>query len=116
MNRRIALLGLIVVLAGCQSTHEQLLAEGYPPAFADGFQDGCGSGRQAAGAIGGQYRKNVPRDLKEPLYAKGWADGFRQCQAMQVNHDRETNSWGNDRDREWERQKTRDKARAYRPD
>lgn len=116
MNMRIALLGLIVVLAGCQSTHEQLVAEGYPPAFADGFQDGCGSGRQAAGAIGGVYRKDVPRDVKEPLYAKGWNDGFRQCQAMQQNRDRDANSLGNDRDRDWEREKTRSKAKAYMPD
>jgi hypothetical protein len=26
-----------------------LIAKGYPPAFADGFDDGCVSGRQAAG-------------------------------------------------------------------
>lgn len=116
MNMRIALLGLIVALAGCQSAHDQLLAEGYPPPFADGFQDGCGSGRQAAGSIGGIYRKDVPRFMKDRLYAQGWNDGFRQCQAMQDSRDRENNGWMNDRDRQWEQQKTRDKARAFRPD
>lgn len=116
MNMRMALLGLIVVLAGCQSTHEQLMAEGYPPAFADGYQDGCGSGRQAAGSIGGQYRKDVPRFTRDSLYAQGWGDGFRQCQAMQESRERENNGWQSDRDRAWEQQKTRDKARAFRPD
>ncbi|MGV8783383.1 hypothetical protein ACV35H_32000, partial [Pseudomonas aeruginosa] len=36
------------LLGGCESTHQYLLAKGYPPAYADGFDDGCGSGRQAA--------------------------------------------------------------------
>ncbi|MDF2641158.1 MAG: hypothetical protein K0R45_430, partial [Pseudomonas sp.] len=52
MKMQWMVLSLAVGLAGCQSTHDQLLAEGYPPAFADGYQDGCGSGRQAAGSIG----------------------------------------------------------------
>ena len=73
---------LLVLIAGCQTTHEDLIAKGYPPAFADGFDDGCSSGRQAAGAITGEFRKNVPRYLKDKHYAEGWSDGFRQCQAM----------------------------------
>lgn len=48
---------LIVLLAGCETTHQDLLAKGYPPAFADGFDDGCSSGRQAAGVITGNSRK-----------------------------------------------------------
>ena len=67
------------LLAGCESTHQHLIAEGYPPAFADGFSDGCSSGRQAAGVITGAFRKDVPRYLKERTYAEGWGDGFEQC-------------------------------------
>lgn len=67
-------------LGGCQSTREQMTAEGYPVPFIDGFEAGCGSGRQAAGALGA-FRKDVPRYLQQPLYAQGWDDGFRQCQA-----------------------------------
>lgn len=116
MNVRWAVLGLVVLLAGCQSTHDQLLAEGYPPAFADGFQDGCGSGRQAAGSISGTFRKDVPRYLREPTYAQGWSDGFHQCQAMLESRDRlDIGHIWNDRDRAWEQQKTQDAARAYRP-
>lgn len=48
------------LLGGCESTHQYLLAKGYPPAYADGFDDGCGSGRQAAGSISGEFRKDVP--------------------------------------------------------
>lgn len=61
------------LLGGCESTHQYLLAKGYPPAYADGFDDGCGSGRQAAGSISGEFRKDVPRYLREAIYASGWA-------------------------------------------
>lgn len=116
MNVRWGVLWLVVLIAGCQSTHDQLLAEGYPPAFADGFQDGCGSGRQAAGSISGSFHKDVPRYLREPVYAQGWSDGFRQCQAMLGSRDRlDIEHIWNDRDRAWEQQKTQDTARAYRP-
>jgi hypothetical protein len=115
MNMRWAVLWLAVLVAGCQSTHDQLLAEGYPPAFADGFQDGCGSGRQAAGAISGQFKKDVPRFLKDSNYAQGWGDGFRQCQAMLESRDRlDVDHIWSDRDRAWEQQKTQGEAKAYR--
>lgn len=57
MNTRWVVLWCCLVVAGCQSTHDQLLAEGYPPAFADGFQDGCGSGRQSVDLMKGQYKR-----------------------------------------------------------
>lgn len=108
--------GLVVLLVGCESTHEHLLTQGYPPAFADGFDDGCSSGRQAAGVISGEFRKNVPRYLKDPQYAEGWSDGFRQCQAMRESEDREqypSRHW-DERERDWQKEKDRDAARAYR--
>jgi len=116
MWRCAVVLGLVLSCAGCQSTHEDLIAKGYPPAFADGFDDGCSSGRQAAGAITGEFRKNVPRYLKDPLYAEGWVDGFRQCQAMRDNEDRGDyhNSHLQERDKDWQQQKDQDTARAYR--
>lgn len=80
---RMAALGVAaVLLCACQNTREQMQAEGYPLAFIDGFEAGCSSGRQAAGALDA-FRKDVPRYLAAPLYAQGWDDGFRQCQATQ---------------------------------
>ena len=108
---------LLLLISGCESTHEHLLAQGYPPAFADGFDDGCISGRQAAGAISGEFRKNVPRYLKDPQYAEGWSDGFRQCQAMLENQDRtdyRDRHW-DERERAWQHEKDQGAARAYRP-
>ena len=71
------------LLSGCATTHEQMLDHGYPPAYADGFQDGCSSGRQAAGLMVGDFRKDVPRYLHNRQYESGWDDGFRQCHALQ---------------------------------
>ncbi|MGC4008642.1 MAG: hypothetical protein QM805_06405 [Pseudomonas sp.] len=105
-----------VLLGGCETTHETLLAQGYPPAYADGYDDGCGSGRQAAGAITGEFRKNVPRYLDEPKYALGWNDGFQQCQAMRVSQERQQyeEQRNSDRDRDWEQQKDRALSHALR--
>ena len=116
MWRYAVVAGVLLMIAGCQTTHEDLIAKGYPPAFADGFDDGCSSGRQAAGAITGEFRKNVPRYLKDNNYAEGWSDGFRQCQAMRESQDREDyhNSHRDEREKAWQQQKDQDTARAYR--
>jgi len=75
----IAISLVAILLGGCQGTREQMTAEGYPAPFIDGFEAGCSSGRQAAGALE-RFRKDVPRYLQQPEYAQGWDDGFRQCQ------------------------------------
>lgn len=65
---------VLALIGGCESNHEYLLKQGYQPAFVDGFDAGCVSGRQVAGSISGEYRKDVPRYLKDPQYAEGWND------------------------------------------
>lgn len=111
-------LGLCVamLLSGCETTHEQMLGQGFPPAYADGFEDGCSSGRQAAGVPAGDFRKNVPRYLQERQYESGWDDGFRQCQAMQerAEQQRYHERFWDERDREWQQEKDRSAARAWR--
>lgn len=113
-------LGLCValLLAGCESTHEQMVGRGYPPAYADGFQDGCSSGRQAAGVMVGDFRKNVPRYLHELQYETGWDDGFRQCKATQDSAEQRQyhQRFWDQRDRDWQQEKDRGAARAWRPD
>jgi len=103
-----ALLVAVALLGGCQSTRERLLAQGYPAPFVSGFEDGCGSGRQAAGALA-EFRKNVPAYLADRYYATGWDDGFRQCQAN-VNSDFEHHvgidsqadrNWQHSKDQSW---------------
>lgn len=106
---RYATLFVILLLGGCQSTREQLLAQGYPPAFADGFQDGCSSGREAVGAGSVGFRKAVDRYLDDRLYASGWDDGFEQCkqQALSAERQRYENERYDDADDDWQRSKDR---------
>ena len=110
------LLVTLIALTGCQSTHETLLANGYPPAYADGFDAGCSSGRQAAGVISGEFKKDVPRYLKDPTYAQGWEDGFRQCKSLRESE--ELNDYQerhrDQRERDWQHEKDQDAGRAYR--
>lgn len=115
-RRAICILLLLTPLAGCESTHQTLIAQGYPPAYAGGFDDGCGSGRQAAGAITGEFRKDVSRYLADAQYVLGWGDGFQQCQAQYASQERQRydEQRSSDRDRDWEQQKERALGRALR--
>lgn len=45
---------------------------GYPPAFKDGFSDGCESLR-------GNYRRDAARFGKDNNYTLGWQDGYSIC-------------------------------------
>lgn len=119
-RRRGALLAALLAafsLNGCQSAPGPLAGDGYPPEYAEGFRAGCTSGRQAAGALA-QFRKDVPRYMTQPLYAEGWDDGYRQCQAMQASSGG-LDSWRSsalerERDREWRRHIDQAKAQALR--
>lgn len=102
-----------LALSGCQSTREQLLAEGYPPAFVDGFEAGCSSGRQAAGTLD-EFHKDVPRYLAIPAYAEGWNDGFRQCQAGVENAFEGERREQTEADREWRQHVDQSMAKALR--
>lgn len=107
---------ILAGLAGCQSTHDNLIDQGYPPAYADGFHQGCSSGHQAAGAITGGFKKDVPRYLGDAQYSTGWDDGFRQCQAMQDSDEqRDWQAYINDeREQDWQRHKDQAFAQAMR--
>jgi hypothetical protein len=49
---------------------------GYPPAFKDGFRDGCDSLR-------GNYRRDGARFGKDNDYTLGWQDGYSICGRQQ---------------------------------
>ncbi|WP_213875698.1 hypothetical protein [Pseudomonas sp. dw_358] len=117
MNNKGWCVGVVmVVLVGCQSTHEQMVQQGYPPAFADGYQDGCVSGHSAVAAVG-DFVKNVPRYLKEKQYSTGWDDGFQQCQtSAQTQEDQGYRNRWDDRERNWEQQRSQSMGRAFKSD
>lgn len=53
------------------------------PSYQQGFDDGCHSGRQAAGSLFDQFRKDQSRFNADRDYATGWSDAFRQCETQQ---------------------------------
>ncbi len=81
---RILTLGLLAAaafLTGCASERERMLQQGYPPAYAAGFEDGCHSGKKAGGSLFDQFRKDIRRFESDSRYAQGWSDGFRECES-----------------------------------
>jgi hypothetical protein len=68
------------VLAACTSTTDALLQRGFSPAYADGYEQGCASGKAAADS-GGPAAAPQDRDQAgEGEYAEGWDAGFATCQ------------------------------------
>ncbi|MGS0939731.1 hypothetical protein ACVA51_04050 [Pseudomonas luteola] len=108
---------LLTGLSGCESYHDQLVAKGYPPPYADGYHDGCLTGKQAVNGIGALH-KNVPRYDQERYYAQGWEDGYRQCASTAQNEQtrRYYEEHWSKHEEDWERSKRRGMARALRGD
>jgi hypothetical protein len=75
------LAGLFTALtvAACGSVERTMIERGFPPAYAQGYADGCASGKQAAGGWFAQARKDTPRYDVDDQYTKGWDDGFAEC-------------------------------------
>jgi hypothetical protein len=46
----LAVLTVLGALAACTSQKEALIARGFDPAYAEGYDDGCSSGQAAAGS------------------------------------------------------------------
>ncbi|NPA24926.1 MAG: hypothetical protein GXO34_03765 [Deltaproteobacteria bacterium] len=83
------LIGAVLLLAGCVSQRESMIEQGYPPAYAAGFEDGYHSGKKAAGSYLDQFKKDVHRFQTDPQYAQGWNDGYRQGDEEQKALDRQ---------------------------
>ncbi len=78
-----------VLLSGCVSQKEQMIKEGYPASYADGFDDGCHSGKKAGGNMFEQFKKDTRRFEYDSQYAQGWSDGFRQCETEEESMQRQ---------------------------
>ena len=80
----------VLLLTGCVSQKDTMIKQGYPLAYAEGFDDGCHSGRQAGGSVFDQFKKDVRRFEGEKQFAQGSSDGFRQCESEQEAIERQT--------------------------
>ncbi len=66
-------------IIGCNTTphpadKSEVNLAGYPPAFQDGYADGCDSARRAIGKT-----RDDKRFEADSMYAAGWRDGFDIC-------------------------------------
>jgi hypothetical protein len=75
----LAALAASLALAACASVRETMLERGFPPAYADGYADGCSSGEDAAGGLFAETRKDAARYGADRQYAEGWESGFERC-------------------------------------
>lgn len=73
----------VIYLTGCSSQQEIMIKQGYPPAYAKGYENGCSSGNNAAGSILDHYKKDIQSYKQNSNYRQGWNDGYKQCKAKQ---------------------------------
>ena len=76
-----AALAATLALAGCASVQETMIERGFPPAYAEGYADGCSSGKEAAGGLFYETRKDTTRYGPDRQYTEGWDSAFQQCRS-----------------------------------
>ncbi|RTZ93443.1 MAG: hypothetical protein DSY91_02135 [Deltaproteobacteria bacterium] len=77
------------ILLGCVSQKENLIRQGASPAYAQGFEDGCHSGKKAGGSWLDQFKKNTHLFNTNPDYKQGWIDGYNECEKQQEAFERQ---------------------------
>ena len=70
---------LAPAFASCASVEQALIEQGQPPAYAAGYADGCASGKEAAGGLFADARKDQDRYGADSQYTQGWDEGFEEC-------------------------------------
>jgi hypothetical protein len=86
--KKITIISFLTIITGCVSTADKMKEEGYPASYADGFEDGCHSGKKAGGSYFDQFKKDITRFNNDKDYAQGWSDSYRQCETEQEAYDR----------------------------
>ena len=80
--RTVVVVASAMAVAACTSTEEGLIERGYPPAYAEGYDHGCASGKAAAGGLFAQAQKDEARYAgSDSEYAQGWDTGYAKCLA-----------------------------------
>jgi hypothetical protein len=83
---RTAALLIALALAGCVNPERvRRDVADQPPAFQDGYVDGCSSGRRAGGEDAFKFRKDLNRYDVDRLYRSGWEDGFKVCRSRSLS-------------------------------
>jgi len=73
---------IAMALAACTSTTEGLIERGYPPAYSEGYDHGCASGKATSGGLFAEAQKDESRyEASDSVYAQGWDAGYAKCLA-----------------------------------
>lgn len=75
----VTLAASVVQLSGCATPGGTPDAVGRTPAYAEGYKDGCASGRASQGSVFDFEKKNASRFESDKQYAQGWTDAFQKC-------------------------------------
>lgn len=81
MNTKITVIvsALSLSLAACATEYKT--PDG-PPAYKQGYADGCASGNVAGGNGFAKFTKDAPRYDRDSLYKQGWDDGMTTCKGQ----------------------------------
>jgi hypothetical protein len=74
MMRKLPVFLILIAAAGCATPPPEpaVNLSGYPPAFRDGYADGCAS-------VNAARKRDEARFQSEANYAQGWRDGYDIC-------------------------------------
>lgn len=77
--RFVQLMLSLAIMAGCAvqpapAPQSRINLSGYPPAFRDGYADGCAS-------VDAARNRDEARFKSDPNYATGWRDGYSICKS-----------------------------------
>jgi len=81
MKVLIPICAAVLLVAGCRTAREKMLAEGFDPAYVDGFIDGEHSGYNAAGNAQHPFVKDKRRYEADSLYRQGWDAGYARAKS-----------------------------------
>ncbi|MFA7269170.1 MAG: hypothetical protein WC073_07495 [Sterolibacterium sp.] len=87
MKNRYGMLVVAAMMVGCASSSDHLIRDrtrNRPPAYQDGYADGCQSGQADIVHSSTKYKKDAGRIASDKLYTNGWYDGFEECKASYI--------------------------------
>ena len=73
------ILGGTLLIGACASNEQTLRHHGYSEQYVAGYEDGCSSGRRAAGSWLDPERQDMQLYSKHDDYRTGWDYGFHAC-------------------------------------
>jgi len=97
MSRKIVLTAMssfALLLTACQPFNpneylmrqrNNILLQGNSASYADGYTDGCATGRREAGDHHFIFQKNATRAKNDTEYVEGWEQGHNFCRQEHLN-------------------------------